>query len=65
VCESRYGTERLEPGQTIHHLSSWQKFYNSVFLYETREFVVVEDMIHSVDSANWQHLKYSIIVSLI
>jgi len=32
-CEGCYGIEKLEPGQNIRQLSSWQKFCNWVFLH--------------------------------
>ena len=64
MCESRYSIEKLEPGHNIHHLSTWQKFCNSEFPCEIRDFVIIEDMIHSVDSATGQHLQCSVIGSL-
>jgi hypothetical protein len=39
-------------------------FCNWVFLRETRDFVIVEDTIHSVDSVSEKHYKYSITVGL-
>jgi hypothetical protein len=39
-------------------------FRNRVFLCETGELVVVEGMIHSVDSVSEQEHRYSIIVRL-
>jgi len=46
--EGCYGIEQLEPGQYIRQLSSWYKFCNRVFLCETLDVCIVEDMIHSV-----------------
>jgi hypothetical protein len=64
MCESPYGIKKLELGQNIHQLSSSLKFCNSVFLCQTRDFVIVEDIIYSVGSGSGQHPKCSIIVSL-
>ena len=64
VCESRYGTEKLQPGQNNHPSSSWWKFCNWVFLRETQDVVIAEATIHSVNISSGQHLKCSIIVSL-
>ena len=47
MYEGCYGIEKLEPGQNIRQLSSWQKFCNRAFLYETRDVCIV-DMNHSV-----------------
>ena len=48
MYEDCYGIEKLEPGQNIPQLSSWQKVCSRVFPYETRDVCFVEDMIHSV-----------------
>ena len=48
MYEGCYGIEKLEPWQSIRQLFSWQKFCKRVFLYETGDVCIVEDMIHSV-----------------